>query len=695
MRWPWTAPFRRRFHHTRPVRRPQCRHQLPLRLEPLEDRVTPAVITVNTTADTIAIDGLASLREAITSVNNQADVNGDVTLARVGGYASTPGGTPDVINFDIPAAGVQTISLTSALPTLIKKVTINGLSQTGAAAGAPLIVLNGAGAGLAVNGLTLGAGSDSSTVEGLVLQGFTAGSNGLVINGSSSNTVTDNFIGTDAAGTAKVANGGFGILIEGAAKSNTVGGTTAALANVISGNASGVLVTGTGTSSNLIEGNIVGLDKNGSAALGNTTADVAIEGGATANTVGGTTAGTANTLSAAGFGVYVIQAGTSQNLIAGNFIGTDKTGNQQHGNGIGVVIGVGATANTVGGTTATAANVISGNFYGVLLSDSGSNNNTVQGNLIGTNAAGTGKLPNSIGIVVAFGSSSNAIGGSAAGAANVLSANTYGLVLAAAGTANNVVAGNLIGTDKNGTSTLANSGVGVLIETGAASNTVGGTAAGAGNVISFNQVGVFLDGGTTKSNALQGNLIGTDKSGTVAAGNVVGVQFQNGANSNTVGGTLSGAGNTIAFNINQGVIVGSSPTDTATVGDSIVNNSIFGNGALGIDLGADGPTANGANPRSFPNDGQNFPLITASGGNTVSGTLTSAPNTMYTIQFFQSPSGLTGQGQQFLGADTGTTDGNGNFTFTGFTLNAPITSGDVLTATATNQTNFDTSEFSR
>src|SRR5215470_4662483 len=145
----------------------------PLRLEWLEDRITPAQITVNTTADTIAIDGFASLREAITSINNQADVNGDVTLARVGGYASTAGGTPDVINFDIPAAGVQTISATSALPTIVMPLTINGYSQAGASANTLpnadnaviLIQLDGTGAGTAVNGLTLGAGSAGSTIK--------------------------------------------------------------------------------------------------------------------------------------------------------------------------------------------------------------------------------------------------------------------------------------------------------------------------------------------------------------------------------------------------------------------------------------------------------------------------------------------------------------------------------------------------
>src|SRR5438046_606081 len=96
--------------------------------------VNGAVITVTGSGDTIAIDGLSTLREAITSINNQADVNADVTLNRVGLYASQSGGTPDVINFDIPGAGVKTIGATGAEPTISKPMTINGSSAAGSPA---------------------------------------------------------------------------------------------------------------------------------------------------------------------------------------------------------------------------------------------------------------------------------------------------------------------------------------------------------------------------------------------------------------------------------------------------------------------------------------------------------------------------------------------------------------------------------
>ena len=100
-----------------------------------EDRLTPAAITVTGKGDTIALDALTTLREAITSINNQADINNDVTLTRVGLYASQVGGTADVINFNIAGGGVQVIAVIGTPePTLIMPLTINGYSQTSAVA---------------------------------------------------------------------------------------------------------------------------------------------------------------------------------------------------------------------------------------------------------------------------------------------------------------------------------------------------------------------------------------------------------------------------------------------------------------------------------------------------------------------------------------------------------------------------------
>ena len=88
-------------------------------------------------------------------------------------------------------------------------------------------------------------------------------------------------------------------------------------------------------------------------------------------------------------GVAFIGTGATGNVVAGNYIGTDVTGHAALGNGIdGVLIDAGASDNTIGGTTAAARNIISGNAYaGVEIHDA--NDNVVEGDFIGTDVTGT------------------------------------------------------------------------------------------------------------------------------------------------------------------------------------------------------------------------------------------------------------------------------------------------------------------
>jgi hypothetical protein len=148
------------------------------------------------------------------------------------------------------------------------------------------------------------------------------------------------------------------------------------------------------------------------------------------------------------------------------------------------------------------------------------------------------------------------------------------------------------------------------------------------------------------------------------------VLVASGATGDTIGGTAAGAGNVIAHNRGAGVAVGSSATDSS-VNNGILSNTIFSNGRLGIDLGSDGVTLNTpGGPHTGPNLLENFPAITSAnvsgGSTTIMGTLDGAPNMNFTIQFFASaapdPTGY-GQGQQFLGQVTATTNGSGNASF--------------------------------
>jgi hypothetical protein len=253
------------------------------------------------------------------------------------------------------------------------------------------------------------------------------------------------------------------------------------------------------------------------------------------------------------------------------------------------------------------------------------------------------------------------------------------------------VHGNLIGTNAGGTADLGNTLSGVKIEGNASSNTIGGNTAAARNIISGNnEHGVFLVGTGVTGNLVQGNYIGTAFNGTAALGNTLaGVRIAN-ASSNSIGGTASGVGNTIAFNGQNGVRM----TGLGT-GNAILRNSIFLNIGLGIDLNGDGVTANDANdPDTGPNKLQNFPVITSailSGGNlTVSYSVPSvSPNSTFPlrVEFFIADPGQ--EGKTILRADSYAAPGVKMDTFAA----GGAALGSQIVATATDA-NGNTSEFS-
>ncbi len=284
------------------------------------------------------------------------------------------------------------------------------------------------------------------------------------------------------------------------------------------------------------------------------------------------------------------------------------------------------------------------------------------------------------------------------------------------GASDNTVAGNHVGTDFTGTVGLDEQRDGVEIDYGAADNTIGGTSAEAGNVISGNsEAGVEIEGyegvsrNVVEGNLVEGNDIGTDVTGTLPVSNGNGVLIDQGASDNTIGGTSSALANTIAFNLGNGVTVGSSPTD-GTTGDEILGNSIYSNGSidsnsgLGIDLGDDSVTLNDSEGHTGPNLFQDFPVITAAtsaAGNTeISGTLVSPGSpvgTPFTIQFFASvapANSYYGEGQTYLGETTvATTDASGNASFNDVEFPVALIDQDFITATATDPSG-NTSEFS-
>ena len=255
-----------------------------------------------------------------------------------------------------------------------------------------------------VNGGVYITGSHN-TVTGCLISGNLVG--GVYLYGSSAtgNLVTNNLIGTDVTGTKALGNAYSGVIIANGASNNTIGGPTTADANVISGNGStttpdhaAVAISGTGTTGNVVKGNLIGTDISGTKALGNAYEGVSIFNGATNNTISGNLI-SGNGISADasnGFGLAIQGTGTSANVVTGNFIGTDVAGTKALGNaGSGVSLFDGATDNTIGGVTAASANLISGNSgNGVDVMGQGTSSNSVQGNKIGTDVTGAKALGN-------------------------------------------------------------------------------------------------------------------------------------------------------------------------------------------------------------------------------------------------------------------------------------------------------------
>ncbi len=337
----------------------------------------------------------------------------------------------------------------------------------------------------------------------------------------------------------------------------------------------------------------------------------------------------------------------------------------------------------------------------------GSPNNLVVGNFIGTNAAGTADLGN-LGNGITVAGDGNTIGrASILGAfdRNLISGNDGHSIAVQPGYLGTTIQGNYVGTDAAGFAAVPNgqaaaSGSGAILIEGATS-TVGGANVGEGNLISGN-----AHGGLTlasSGNTVQGNLIGTDAGGVAALSNQgdgITISGASGA-ANLVGGIGTGEGNTIAFNGGIGVdlAVGSG------AGNRIETNSIFANGGLGIDLGGDDVTPNDVgDPDGGPNDLKNFPILTeafARGGQVViSGTYNSlAVVRTYRVEFFASAVPVPGadlsghgEGQRYLGFADIATDAAGDASFS-TTLSAGVSAGEIVTATVTDPGLNDTSEF--
>jgi Calx-beta domain/Domain of unknown function (DUF4214) len=552
----------------------------------------------------------------------------------------------DTIDFNIPGSGVHKITVTVALPVISDPVVIDGYTQPGAVQNSlanndnAQLMIEIASTGAVIDGIVISAGS--STVRGLLITGFAKpnsfGGTGITLKSKGGNMIAGNFIGTDANGTNAIPNY-VGVFVN-SCDNNVIGGSQPAARNLISGNAStGVTIQGNGAYNNLVLGNFIGTNRSASGALGN-----------------GDT------------GVLVFDPGTA------------------------------SSAGEIGGTTAGAGNVISGNVSAGIGTIGNTTGLKIQGNMIGTDVTGKFAVGNkSWGISVGSTGSLLVIGGSAAGARNIISGNGYSGISIYQDNST-VVQNNYIGTDVTGKKALPNLSSGIMMIS--SFNTIGGGGANEGNVISANGgSGIYLSWSasyqtTGSSDFVLGNLIGVGADGTTPLGNKDrGVYVLTQGTTNVIGGQGKSR-NVIANNGAAGVEVASGTTVL------ISGNSISANGLLGIDLNSNGATKNDlGDGDSGANNLQNYPVLSSasliSNGLTfVNGTLNSASNTKFTVEFFSNnaadASGF-GEGQNYLGALNVTTDANGNGSFTGSF--AGLSAGQCISTTATDPSN-NTSEFS-
>lgn len=495
-------------------------------------------------------------------------------------------------------------------------------------------------------GISIGAGANNNLIgsngdgvddaaERMVISGSSRGGRktGVYIR-SNSNAVTASNIGVNALGTGAIPNGAYGVWIDQSATANRVGSGSfnvnpAGETCIISGNTLAGVNVSNQCAGTTVAGCLIGVDATGTGAIPNGVGISVSESGGT--TIGGASASVRNVISGnTGNGLFFTGAGANNCTIAANLIGLNAAGTGAIPNGgSGIVLASGASGNRIGTNSSdvTLANVVSGNAgRGIEMRDAATNSNTVWGNFIGLDRAGTARLANAAGGILISDSSRNQIGGT--------------------GARRNVISG-------NGTTITGH--------------------------------GIEVTGAGASANTVQNNFIGLDASGALARGNAgSGISLANGAVANLVGGAAAGLGNTIANNTVSGIrVLGSASTSNA-----FVRNSIIGNSALGIDLAGDGVTSLGAAGvvRTGPNRLANYPVIQSiTSGGTVTATLSSTASATFRIEFFSSSSPdatLFGQGRTYLGSVNVTTNSAGvssPFTFTF----APTTGERFITATAT------------
>lgn len=454
----------------------------------LQERQDGDVSSVSALLANPGADGVISLPEAVHATNN------------------TPG--LDQVLFNLPGLPIgeaYTLQFSAPLPAISSPLQLDARSQPNRSGlSHPLVLLNGLSAGTGADGLRFVDGSDGSSLLGLVIGGFIG--DGVVLDtGADAITLQGNWIGTSVHGDVPLSNDGVGVRVR--ADSSLIGGTNESARNLISGNAIGVLITG---QNNRVQGNYIGLNSVGDASIPNLSSGVALRAGARGNVVGGDVGGAGNVISGNNEdGVLLADAGTTANLVQGNLIGVDIGGTASVGNQrAGVAVTQGASGNQIGGADA-AANVLSGNGgYGVVIADAGTENNQLLNNLIGLSASGRAVSGNGIDQILIQTSAamgSNQIG--RPGLGNHIAADQGAGIRISGPVRGTLIEANRfgIGTDQVPLGALQS---GVFLASGVTETVIGGTTVDQGNLMTNVTDGVVMASGVSRNLVRMNQMMG-------------------------------------------------------------------------------------------------------------------------------------------------------------------------------------------
>jgi uncharacterized repeat protein (TIGR01451 family) len=418
----------------------------------------------------------------------------------------------------------------------------------------------------------------------------------------------------------------------------------------------------------LIEGNYFGTDATGKVALGGggvCTSGIGLMFGGTTAGAGNLISGAGGIA----FVYCCNNPSTpDSNTAQGNLIGTDVTGTAAVGNAVGAEITMG-TNNLIGGTTPAARNIISGNMEDGVWIFNSAYLNTIQGNYIGTDVSGSVKLGNggngiNQGIFEGdINAAETLIGGETAGAGNVISNNTANGILFEGdvsdtnGNAFSTTLGNLIGTDATGTVAMGNAANGILIDALGSYQIVGNTDSPSTNVIAFNGGdGVRIDPNYNDT------VLGALDTGPFGYNTFVNnsIYSNSGAGIHVVSGIDNKfSQNSVYSNSQLGIAIDgliASTCHSNTSGANDMQNAPVLTPASGSTTYI---SATATDPNGNTSQFSNCAAMGMSGGNlTINGYLYSTASTAYRVEFFQDsacdPSGY-GQGKTFLTATSVTT----------------------------------------